>query len=589
MRIFFSYLQQQWRLVLLSLLLGSINHVFSFLDPYFYRLIIDKYAMKAHEYNSETFFKGVLLLLAAIVCVAMVSRIAKNLQDYFVNVVVQKASTAIYTDGVKHALQLPFQVFEDQRSGETLGILQKVRTDTERLILSFVNVIFASFIAIVFVVSYSISIYWLIAPIYTATIPIVVLVSYFLSANVKKVQQKIVRETASLAGTTTESLRNIELVKALGLADQEVKRLNRITRRILNLELEKIKYIRTLGFVQGTCINLVRTTISLLMLYLIFKNKITVGEFFSLFMYSFYVFGPLQEIGSFISIWRETEVSFQNFEHITNQPVESVPSNPTPLTRLEKLYFNNVSFQYPTSTHTALSDINFSVNSGQTVAFVGPSGSGKTTLIKLLVGLYAPAKGQIYYNDTPQSSININQLREQLGLVSQETQLFSGSLRENLLFVKPDTTDPAMMRVLMQSACHSLLNRAEKGLDSIIGEGGIMVSGGEKQRISIARALLRQPTLLVFDEATSALDSITEEEIAETIRDINTNKNHIILIVAHRLSTVMHADTIYVLEKGQIVEQGTHYQLLSQGGLYAAMWRQQVGEKYIDEDVFHVG
>jgi ATP-binding cassette subfamily B protein len=216
---------------------------------------------------------------------------------------------------------------------------------------------------------------------------------------------------------------------------------------------------------------------------------------------------------------------------------------------------------------------------GETVAFVGPSGAGKTTLVKLLVGLYAPKRGTVLYNGIESTAIEQDDLRKQIGFVTQDTQLFSGSIRENLRFVQPDASDDECMDVLRRSAADSLLARADKGLDTLIGEGGVKVSGGEKQRLSIARALLRRPRLLVFDEATSSLDSITEEEITRTIRDVGQRADVMTILIAHRLSTVMHADRIYVLERGRIVEQGSHEDLLSRGGLYYALWRQQIGER----------
>jgi ATP-binding cassette subfamily B protein len=209
---------------------------------------------------------------------------------------------------------------------------------------------------------------------------------------------------------------------------------------------------------------------------------------------------------------------------------------------------------------------------------VGPSGSGKTTLVKLLVGLYRPLSGHIYYNGTREDEIEIDGLRERIGFVTQDAQLFSGSIRENLLFVMPEATDAACMEVLRHASADTLLARADRGLDTLIGEGGVKVSGGEKQRLSIARALLRKPQLLVFDEATSSLDSLTEEEISQTIRDVAASRDAITILIAHRLSTVMHADRIYVLERGGIVESGRHEELTERRGLYYAMWRQQVGE-----------
>ncbi|MDB5014891.1 MAG: transporter ATP-binding protein [Daejeonella sp.] len=579
MKLLYTYLKNYKGLIVLALVLATINQVFSLLDPWIFRKIIDKYVTHYKDYSTNEFFKGAGMLILAAMGVAMVSRIAKNFQDYFVNVITQRLGAKIYSDGLAHSLELPYSVFEDQRSGETLGILQKVRIDTEKLITAFINILFTSLIGITFVFIYAINIHWAIAVVYMSVIPILGTISSVLSKKIKVVQKKIVTETTSLAGSTTESLRNIELVKSLGLSKQEINRLNTTTGKILALELQKVKYVRSLSFVQGTLVNLLRNGILLLMLYLIYAGKISVGEFFSLFIYSFFIFGPLQELGNIINIYRETEVSLDNFQTILAIPKEKMPENPTRLHRISNLKVSNVRVKHQSANRNALNHIDFETNNGQTIAFVGPSGSGKTTLVKLLVGLYQPKEGEILYNGVSSQSINLDELREKIGFVTQDTQLFSGTIRENLLFVRPDASDKECIRVLEKAACQTLLARADKGLDTVIGEGGVKVSGGEKQRLSIARALLRQPNILVFDEATSSLDSITEEEITETIRDVSVIQDHITILIAHRLSTIMHADKIFVLEKGQIIESGRHEELLMEKGLYYAMWRQQIGEK----------
>jgi ATP-binding cassette subfamily B protein len=226
-----------------------------------------------------------------------------------------------------------------------------------------------------------------------------------------------------------------------------------------------------------------------------------------------------------------------------------------------------------------VTDISFKLQRGETIAFVGPSGAGKTTLVKLLVGLYQPRSGRLLYNGIAGNEIDLDGLRARIGFVTQDTQLFSGTIRENLLFVNPAASDAECLDVLRKAACDNLLARADRGLDTLIGEGGVKVSGGEKQRLSIARALLRRPHLLVFDEATSSLDSLTEEGIVDTIRDVASGGDAMTVLIAHRLSTILHADRIYVLERGRIVETGGHQQLVDQKGLYYAMWRQQIGER----------
>jgi ATP-binding cassette, subfamily B, bacterial len=579
MKILYTYLKNYWKLIALALTLAAINQIFSLLDPYVFKKIVDEYAFAPKKFTNEEYIKGIGFLILLSMGAAMISRIAKNFQDYFVNVITQQLGAQIYSDGLKHSLQLPYQQFEDQRSGETLGKLQKVRTDVERLISSFVSILFTSVVGIIFVMVYAFSIHWAIAPVYFAAVPLLGWISSVLSKKIKTIQKNIVSETTALAGSTTESLRNIELVKSLGLAKQEIDRLNGTTTKILALELKKVRYIRSISFIQGTFVNFLRSCILFLLLYLIFQDKLSLGQLFSLQIYSFFIFGPLQELGNIINVYREAEVSLQNFQDIISIPVEAKPKNPITINQIENLRFNNVSFKHQQSNHAALNNVNFTVNRGQTIAFVGPSGSGKTTMVKMLVGLYQPQQGEILINGNNGNSIDFDKFREQIGFVTQDTQLFSGTIKENLQFVKPGASNEECFDVLKKASCDNLLARADKGLDTVIGEGGVKVSGGEKQRLSIARALLRNPSLLVFDEATSALDSITEEEISSTIRQLSSTPNHITVLIAHRLSTIMHADKIIVLEKGHVVEEGKHEELIEEKGLYYAMWRQQIGER----------
>ena len=579
MKILLSYLKEHRKIVLFALFLAAMNIGFSLIDPYISGRILDTVIRQSDKLAFGAYLGTVLKLVGIAIGVAMVSRIAKNFQDYFTNIITQKTGAKMYADGLKHSLELPYQVFEDQRSGETLGILQKVRQDSEAFITAFIGILFVSLTGMTFVIVYSLFVSYKVTLVYLGAIPVITFVSTSLSKRIKKVQRSILAETTALAGSTTESLRNIELVKSLGLVKQEVSRLNNTTYKILGLELKKVKYVRSLSFVQGTTVNFVRSVMVVVLLLLIHDHTITPGQYLSLLFYSFFLFNPLQELGNVIVTWREAEVSLANFERITSTPIDVKPEKPVLLEHVKTLTFDNVTFKHQTASRNALNHISFETNTGETIAFVGPSGSGKTTLVKLLVGLYQPLEGDILYNSILSKDIDLDQLREKIGFVTQDTQLFSGTIRENLLFVRPGATDEECMQALQKAACQTLLARADKGLDTVIGEGGVKVSGGEKQRLSIARALLRRPDILVFDEATSSLDSITEEQITETIKDVSVFGDHITILIAHRLSTIMHADRIYVLEKGHIIESGRHNDLLNQKGLYYAMWRQQIGEK----------
>jgi len=592
MKILLHYIKPYRWLVVLALVLAAINQVFSLFSPALAGNILDLFVTHPHTFpNKQTqrtlgeylwgnaFFKGAVYYLLLLIGTAMVSRIAKAFQDYTTNVIIQKFGATIFTDGLKHSMRLPYQEFEDQRSGETLSILTKVRDDSEKFISNFVNVFFGIIVSIVFVSVYAFRLHWVIMPVYTGGIILIATVTSLLSKRIKVIQKNIVKETTSLAGSTTESLRNIEIVKSLGLTNQEVERLNNNTYKILGLELRKVKSIRSLSFIQGTMVNFLQQLITLTLLLLIFKGAVSPGQYLSLMFYGFFIFGPMQEIGNIIISYREAQASLNNFHNVMQKSVEPKPVEPYHIGVIEELEFENVSFKHQTAQFKALDDISFDVKKGETIAFVGPSGSGKSTLVKLLVGLYRPKQGRIFYDGIDGNDIDFDELRSQIGFVTQDTQLFAGTIKENLLFVNPKASEEDLHLALQKSSCTGLLQRAEKGIETVIGEGGLKLSGGEKQRIAIARALLRNPYLLIFDEATSALDSITEEEITQTIREVSSKGNQITVLIAHRLSTIMHADKIYVLEKGEVVETGSHSSLLAEKGLYYAMWRQQIGER----------
>ena len=585
MKILIQYIKPFKGLVLLAFLLAAINQTFSLFDPMIFGKLIDEFAKNpfldpsGNERTQAMFLKGVGNMLLLLVGTAMVSRIAKAFQDYIVNVIIQKFGAALFTDGLKHSMQLPYQAFEDQRSGETLSILTKARADCEKFISYVINVVFGIVVSVVFVSVYATRLHWSIVPIYIGGASMIAYVTNLLSKKIKVIQKNIVKETTSLAGTTTESLRNIELVKSLGLTTQEINRLNNNTYKILALELKKVKNIRSLSFIQGTMVNALRQVITFTLMWLIFKEILTVGQLISLQFYSFFIFGPLQEIGSIILSYRETEASLNNFDALMKKPIDTPPANPIAIGEIEALSFKQVGFQHQTANFKAIDQISFEAKKGETIAFVGPSGAGKSTLVKLLVGLYQPQEGEILVNGVNTAQIDMSALRNQISFVTQDTQLFAGTIKENLAFVAPGATEDEMLLALTKASCANILDKGGDGLATVIGEGGLKLSGGEKQRLSIARALLRHPHLLIFDEATSSLDSLTEESITDTIRDLSKEREQITIMIAHRLSTIIHATRIYVLEKGTVIESGNHQSLIEEKGLYYAMWRQQIGER----------
>lgn len=579
MQILWNYLKPHRWLVLWALLLAGLSQVLIMIDPLIFGKIIDDYTTQPPTRPEAELIAGVIRWLGIAIAIALLARAAKSFQEYLMRLVVQKFGMQVFNDGLKQTLRLSFEEYEEQRSGETLAVLQKVRTDTERFINAFINILFTSLVGMGFLVWYAITKHWALIPVFVIGILVLGGLTGLLSKRMKSVQRAINRETLQLSGAITESLRNIELVKSLGLTFPEIRRLRTFTQQIFDLEMEKTRQVRTLSFLQGTTLNLLKQSILFILLWLIFRNILSTGELITMQFITTAIFVPLQDLGNIIIQYREAEASLQLFHRLMQRPVEERPEEPVEIGELEEMRFDQVVFRHKTATVNAIDNISFSVKTGDTIAFVGPSGSGKSTLVKLLVGLYKPVAGEIFYNDVPAKDIRYNALRRQIGFVTQDTQLFAGTVKDNLLFVKPDATDEEIISALEKACCTALLNRSGKGIYTRLGEGGLKLSGGEKQRISIARALIRHPRLLIFDEATSALDSLTEEAITDTVRNISALREQITVLIAHRLSTIMHADTIIVLEKGKIAETGTHDELVEHKGLYYAMWRQQIGER----------
>ncbi|NIG57496.1 ABC transporter ATP-binding protein [Chitinophaga sp. Cy-1792] len=579
MKTLWKYLKPHRKLVFISLLLAGVAQLLNLVDPLIFGKIVDNYASNPTGLSEKELVNSVLYWLGIAIVVALVAKFFKSLQEYLTRKTVAAFGMQIFNDGLKQTLRLSFQEFEENRSGTTLSILQKVKTDAERFTNSFINVLFSSLVGTGFLLWYSINKNWLLIPVFLIGVLVLGSITGLLSRKIKTVQRSINRQTDAQAGVITESLRNIELVKSLGLTFPEIRRLNEQTRKIYDLEMYKASRVSILSFLQGTALNLLKQSILFILLWLIFRKVLSTGELIAMQFMSTAIFVPLQDLGNMILQYREVDASIRNFDKLMKKPVERRPENPVEIGALESLRFEDVIFRHKTAGYNAIDGISFDIHTGQTIAFVGPSGSGKSTLVKLLVGLYTPVSGNIYFNDVYSTDIRYNPLRRQIGFVTQDTQLYAGTIRDNMLFVKPSATDADIMDALRKASAAALIAKTDKGIYTMLGENGMKLSGGEKQRISIARALLRQPRLLIFDEATSALDSLTEEDITRTIREISDTREQMTILIAHRLSTIMHADSIHVLEKGKIVETGSHAELLDQKGLYYAMWRQQVGER----------
>ena len=384
MKILWAYLKPHRRLIILSLLLAGIAQLLSLIDPIIFGKIIDNYATNPGVKTENELVKGVSFWLGIAVVIALLARLAKSFQEYVMRLVVQKFGMQIFNDGLKQTLRLSFEEFEGQRSGETLSVLQKVRTDTERFINSFINIIFSSVIGLAFLIWYAITKHWLLIPVFVIGILVLGGLTGLLSKKIKTLQRSINRETNQMSGAITESLRNIELVKSLGLTFPEIKRLREHTKKIFDLEMLKVKKVRKLSFLQSSALTLLKQSILFILLWLIFRDVLTTGELISMQFISTTIFGPLQDLGNIILSYREAEASLRNFDKLMKQPVETRPEEPIEIGPLTTLSFNNVVFRHKTASHKAIDDISFTVKNGETIGFYYVVGEKPINFIEIL-------------------------------------------------------------------------------------------------------------------------------------------------------------------------------------------------------------
>ncbi|HKR67060.1 MAG TPA: ABC transporter ATP-binding protein [Thermoanaerobaculia bacterium] len=574
MRILLRYAMQHWRALIVAFTLATINQLLLLADPQILRLVVDRYVLKLDSVPREQFMRGVLTLVALSVLIALAARIARNLQDYTITRIARRIGARLYAASIAHSLLLPFQVHEDRRSGELLHTMQRARDDAEAGVTSAVR-LYLGGLAMLLVTGYAFYVHVLLGALQMGLIASLAIFTLWISRPIHRHQQRISAETVAQAGSATETIRNVELVKSLGIEIQEIGRLEKLNEHILSLEERKLRLVRLFNFVEGTAMSVARALVMLTMLWLVLRREITVGEFLSMFLYSTTAFVPLVELGNAVVRYQQARASFGQLNEVLNLPTDRNPASATRVGALKSIRFHGVSLIYPNGT-AALRAIDFELRPGETTAFVGPSGSGKSTIVKLLVGLYQPSEGTITINGINSQEVDRDDLRRRAGLVTHDTHLFSGTIGDNLRLAGPDASDEECLAAIQKAAATPILERGGKGLQTRVGEGGLKLSGGERQRIAIARALLRHPEVLIFDEATSNLDTLTERAVSDTIRDVAVHqRSRITLLIAHRLSTVAHADRIIVLESGNIVESGTHSELLARRGLYERMWREQ--------------
>lgn len=573
MRSVLVHVRPYWRELTWTFLAATLARLLVLADPQILRLIVDRYVLRLGSLSPAEFMRGVLVLVALSVIVGLLARTFRTAQEYSIALIARRVGAKLYAKSIAHSLLLSYRTFETRRSGELVQIIQRARQDAETGINGAVR-LYLGAVAVVAVTAWAFTVHLLLGVLHLVGLPAVALLMLAISTPIRRQQRDIAVRSAALSGSATEAIRNVELLKSLGAETQEIDRIHDVNDRILALEEKKLRLIRRFTVLEGLLFHGMRATFLAIMLWLVFRREITTGEFLSLFLYTSLIFTPLAEAGAAVARYQEARATFDTLDGVLDLPKEERGTGGAPIDTLESVAFDRVSFSYDSAQRPALRDVSIALHAGETIAVTGPSGAGKSSLVKLLVGLYRPTKGRVMANGHDLREVDLDVFRARVGLVTQETQLFAGTLRENLQIGRPDASDPQCLLALEQASATPILRRGDSGLDTRVGEGGLSLSGGERQRIAIARALLREPDLLVFDEATSGLDSLTEGAVTETIRGL-AGRTRMTILVSHRLASIRHADRIHVMRDGALEESGTHGELLARGGLYASLWEEQ--------------
>ncbi|MBQ3037286.1 MAG: ABC transporter ATP-binding protein [Lachnospiraceae bacterium] len=383
----------------------------------------------------------------------------------------------------------------------------------------------------------------------------------------------ILNETLSVSGQL--------LVKLFGKEEYEYGRYESANHRMIRLNIREGMAGRWFMVVINTF-----SSVGPMLLYLVggilimkYDSTLTVGDISVMVALLGKMYGPVNSLLNIQVEWIRSMALFTRIFEYFDMPVEiqNAPDAITPKTAEGNIEFKHVGFGY-TPERKILKDINFTLEKGKSIAIVGPSGSGKSTIINLIPRLYDVQEGEVTFDGVDVRKLDLDFLRDKVGIVSQETYLFNGTIRDNLLYAKPDATEEELLEACKKANIYDFIEKQEKGLDTPVGNRGLKLSGGEKQRLSIARILLKDPVLFIFDEATASLDSISESKIQEAIDPIIKSKTSI--LIAHRLSTILAADEILVIKDGVIAERGVHQELVDDGGIYSELYETQFGKAF---------
>lgn len=561
---------QLFSIFMISIVITAI----SLTGAYAFKLVIDGIVLKDNNTSQlQAIFNNIHIIGIALLSLYTIQAAAQVFRSMLVAKLSNKLDTVVMLEYYNHVVSLPMKFFSTRKTGEILSRF----SDASKIREAISNVALTVMIDFVLALAGGYLLF-ILSPV-LLSISIVIIILYLLlvfcfNNPIKKINYETMENNAQLSSYLKESIDGIETVKAFN-NENAVKTQTKTKLAKLFDKIYKGSIIYSLqDSLSGFIASAGAAIILWIGIILVQRGTITLGSLVTFQAMMTYFIDPMKNIIELQPTIQTAVVAADRLSDMLDVEIEEMSAlTNQPYKFSNRILFDNISFRYG-NRKRVLNDIHIEIKRGERIALVGESGSGKTTLVKLLMNLYPPEKGTIYIDNADIQNISLKMIRRKIAYISQDIFLFSDTIKNNLKIGRKDISDKDILHVLKQSLADKFIEKQSLGLDTMLEENGNNLSGGEKQRLAIARALLRNPDILIMDEATSNLDSITEKMIDNTI--FNLSNDITCIMIAHRLSTIMKCDKIYVMERGCIVETGTHQELLDKKGIYCSYWKEQL-------------
>ncbi|MDQ0915118.1 ABC transporter ATP-binding protein [Paenibacillus sp. V4I5] len=573
-KLYFKFVKPYWKLVLITILIGMVKFGIPLTLPLIMKYIIDDLLLSTISIAEKT-QKLIEVMIVAFVLFVIIRAPIEYLRQYFAQLTTSRILYDLRNQLYAHIQKLSLRYYQNHRTGEIISRMINDAEQTKSIVETGLMNVWLDLFTLTIAIAFMIHMDFGLTMVAIAVFPFYAFSVKTLYKKLRNLTKSRSQALAEMQGYLHEKVSGIPVIKSFTLEDYESENFGLKNNKFLNRALALTKW----NAITNSIINTITDTAPLLVLayggYQVIQGNLTIGAFVAFFAYLDRLYSPLRRLVNSSTELTQASASLDRVIELMNEPYDIIDSSQAKIVQKikGKIDFQDVSFRYDNSSDWVLKNIQLTIQPGETIAFVGMSGGGKSSLISLLPRFYDIQQGNILLDDRNVKDITIKSLRSHIGMVLQDNILFSGTVRENILLGHTRAAEEEIIYAAKAANAHDFILNLPNGYDTEIGERGMKLSGGQKQRVAIARVFLKNPSILVLDEATSALDLESEHSIQESLGKLA--KDRTTLIVAHRLSTITHADQIVLIENGEIREIGTHEQLMKEGGAYFRLFNVQ--------------